>query len=254
MTDARSFADGSTTRPSFRSGHSSEFDPGPPLTVGRYPAELLDPPGCFPGVGPLFHRLALSLGPLGSCDRGRVERPDRSTARSQFASHTPERAPIRRTATCLAQRSLGCYASTRFPWHAWPGSRTPGTRACGRISTLNCFLSSIKWRYAQAFRTRLRRCGVPHPDAFFGASHAGHIDLVLLAQISASGGQFYDRRNRLAPRVGGTSADGSMIPSEWHDPLAKRRPRELELLLSPAVVDEFLSKGIRLGRIASLAV
>jgi len=228
---------------------------GHPLTVDRYPAELLDPQGCFPGIGPLFHRLLFRSARWEAAIEAELSAQievllDHSLRPTHLNGHQyVELLPA------LAQtipRLLRKYAIpvARVAWepHAWHTSLRPGFRP------LNCFLSSIKWRYAQAFRTRLRRCGVPHPDAFFGASHAGHIDLVLLRSFLLRAGNSTIAEIALHPASAALAPDEQVIPSEWHDPLAKRRPRELELLLSPAVVDEFLSKGIRLGRIASLAV
>ncbi|HVC97623.1 MAG TPA: ChbG/HpnK family deacetylase [Pirellulales bacterium] len=226
---------------------------GRPLTADRYPAELLDRNGCFPGIGPLFRRLLYRATQWEAAIEAELSaqiellldhglRPTHLNGH-QYVELLP--ALARSIPRLLQKYSI---PAARVAWEppAWGTSLRPGFRP------LNCLLSSIKRRYAQKFRARLARCGTPYPDVFFGASHAGRIDLVLLRRFLRGSRSFTMAEIALHPALAALAPDEQTIPPEWRDPLAARRPRELELLLSPALAEELLSHGIRLGRILAM--
>jgi predicted glycoside hydrolase/deacetylase ChbG (UPF0249 family) len=125
------------------------------------------------------------------------------------------------------------------------------TTLFGRLQAANWALAHVKRFYAVRLEREAQAWNVEFPDAFFGTSHAGRVDLPLVRQFLASG-----RRARLIeiglhPAVAGvtsnTPADG------WSDPLATVRPRELEMLTSPQLVEVIRAHGMSLGRLGGTA-
>jgi hypothetical protein len=114
-------------------------------------------------------------------------------------------------------------------------------------------LACVKRHYAERFRRLIDGQGIAHPEAFYGAAHAGSVDLALLRLFLASG------RNRRLIEIAlhpGAAAPASLPEQEvdgWHDPLAVRRPDELQLLLSPELPALLESSGWRLGRLNAAA-
>ena len=114
----------------------------------------------------------------------------------------------------------------------------------------NWILGRVKHRFAQEFGRRLDRAEILHPDAFRGASHAGRIDL---RQFTRFLGQTHAGLMEIALHPGEPPLDAECVDG-WNDPLADLRPRELEVLTSPALVSLLECEQIRLGRLSDLAV
>ncbi|HUY33039.1 MAG TPA: ChbG/HpnK family deacetylase [Pirellulales bacterium] len=233
---------------------------GRPLTADRYPSGLLDRDGCFPGIGSLFRRLyratrweAAIEAELSAQIKVLLDHGLRPTHLNghQYVELLPA------LARCIP-RLLRRYAipALRVAWEppSWRTSLRTGFRPA------NCLLSAVKRHFARKFRARIGRCDIPHPDVYFGASHAGRIDLALLRGFLSGAGSFSLAEIALHPASAAphpasaaVTPDAQAVEPEWRDPLAAWRPRELELLLSPALADFLLSQGLRLGRIGSPA-
>ena len=225
---------------------------GRPLIGSRYPAELLDRAGRFPGPFALFGRLRGASTPLAAqieaelcrqvefmLDHGR--KPTHLNGH-QYVEMMPALAPV-------VPRIVEKYAipAVRAPVErrAWPASFSPGFRAA------NAGLALVKRFYAAKFRREIDRRGIVHPDAFFGSSHAGRIDLPLIARFLARP-RF--SLGEIAQHPGSAAQDGPCdVDDGWRDPLAAARPHELELLLAPQLAELFLRQRLKLGRVGGLA-
>lgn len=225
---------------------------GRPLTSARYPAELLDNAGCFPGPGGLFWRLRRRA------SRYQAEIEAELSAQIEFMlDHglTPthlnghQYVEMMPGVARLVPRLMHKYAipAVRVPLErrAWLASFLPGFR------WTNAVLALAKRFYAARFRRSIECCGIAHPDAFFGSSHAGCIDLRLFRRYLHAPERFALAEIALHP---GVTVEGEpRRPDGWSDPLAMRRPDELKLLVSPALAEFFLSRRLRLGRVGMAA-
>jgi predicted glycoside hydrolase/deacetylase ChbG (UPF0249 family) len=224
---------------------------GRPLTADRYPAELLDEAGRFPGPFALFGRLC------GASTRFKAQLEvelcsqiefmlDRGLKPTHLNGHQyvemmPALAPV-------IPRIIEQYAipAVRVPAErSWLSSFLPGFRG------VNAVLAMVKGFYAAKFLRTIDRQGIVHPDAFFGSSHAGCIDLPLIERFLARP-QFSIAEIALHP--GCDTTDGPCdLDDAWHDPLAAARPKELEMLLSPQLGEFLVRRRLKLGRVGSRA-
>lgn len=226
---------------------------GRPLAGSAFPAELLDSAGRFLSPGRLFLRLRASGRPW----RAAIERElaaqiewlvDRGIQPTHLNGHQyVEMMPVvSELVPLLAKRyGIGYIRAASEPGH-WRTSLRPGWRAS------NWCLSFVKRYHADRWRRTLDTAGVAHAGAFFGASHAGLIDVSLmrrflrlarnraLLEIALHPGRSPDQR------TDGGHADG------WRDPLALVRPGELQVLCSPALADLIASENMFLGRLSRL--
>lgn len=225
---------------------------GRPLTAGRYPAELLDREGRFPGPGPLFRHLrgratafaAVIEAELSAQIEFMLDRQAKPTHLNghQYVEMMPALAD-------LIPRLLQKYSipAIRLPLerNAWRLSFLPGFRLA------NACLALVKRYYAEKFHRVVGHAGIAHPDAFFGSSHAGRVDLSLLLRVLARPQRFSLAEIALHP--GAAAAPETNDADGWSDPLAAQRPFELAMLLSPDLQAFLISQGIKLGRIGSFA-
>lgn len=224
---------------------------GRPLCGGRYPAELLDSGGRFPGVLALFVRLQrygrrfhaavraeLDRQVQVVCDHGL--RPTHVNGH-QYVEMIPAVIPI--VSELLDRFGIKLVRVAREPalWRS--------TVLAGQVWKWP--LARVKRAFAERFRARMDALGVAHPDAFFGTAHAGRVDLRLLRRFLANA-----RADRLA-EVGlhpGEAAEGES-PEEradgWRDPLATSRPEELRMLTSAELPAYLESAGWCLGRLGT---
>ncbi|HEV3344908.1 MAG TPA: ChbG/HpnK family deacetylase [Pirellulales bacterium] len=222
---------------------------GRPLTAPRYADELLDTEGRFLTPGKLFLKLFASgrrwRATLNEELAAQIEwLLDHGLGPTHLNGHQyVEMMPVvGELIPVLAQRyGVGWVRAACEPGHLrhslWPGLRLA-----------NCGLSSIKHGYAVRFRRVLDAAGIRHADAYFGASHAGRIDLAIVrrflrlarshavSEIAFHPGQQCNEETLI------WEADG------WRDPLSASRPRELGLLGSTELSELILAANFRLTR------
>lgn len=151
---------------------------GRPLTGSRYPRELLDAKGRFPGIASLFARLARYGRAFRAPLRRELEQQvgvlaDRGIRPTHLNGHQyiemiPALADImievmERFHLCVARVASepSLFRTVVFPgfqpWH-WP-------------------LAQVKRWFASRWGRRLESLAIRHPRAFFGTVHAGRVDL-----------------------------------------------------------------------------
>ena len=221
---------------------------GRPLSGSRYPAELLDAKGRFPGIFGLFARLRRHGRKC--LDGIRAE----LALQMQFVGDHGLR-PVHLNGHQYIEmlpvvREIVPELLERFGIKVVRVAREPALfrSTVLRGQFLKWPLARVKRAYADRFAARMDRLGVSHPDAFFGTAHAGGIDLGLLQCFLA-----HARSDRV--EVGLHPAEASETSSNdeangWHDPLAVSRPKELQMLVSDELATFLESAGWRLGRLA----
>ena len=194
------------TRP-FDLGVHLNLTQGRPLSGSRYPAELLDPSGRFPGVFALFARLRRYGGRFRAAIHAELSGRCKSSAIMACGPRTSTGIIHRMipAVTEVLAAAVGCVQRTGAVGHvvrteAQPSpepnrcvSRTllgvPVVRVAWEPSLLrSTVLRGLFWRWplARVKRAFARRFRTPwmvriaHPDAFYGTVHAGNIDLNLL--------------------------------------------------------------------------
>jgi predicted glycoside hydrolase/deacetylase ChbG (UPF0249 family) len=227
---------------------------GRPLTGARYPTELLDDRGRFPGIGRLFwawrrgaerHREAVS-NELAAQVCFLVEHGLQPTHLNghQYVELLPGMADlILRLCDQFAISVVRVALEQRLV-------RTTLLSGLGQPG--NFGMALVKRHFATEFRDRMRRAKRPHPDAFFGTAHAGRVDLPRLRSFLSGG--VAARVVEVGLHPGAPPSDMTVVEADsgWRDPLAALRPNELELLTSGALVAELEQHGWRLGRLAEL--
>lgn len=226
---------------------------GRPLTGLRYPAELLDKQGRFPGIGRLFWKW----------------RRDASRYHEAVWNELAAQVEV------LVDHDL-------FPTHLnghqyvelLPGLADIVLRLCERFAipavrvareerllqttllrgghVTNWLLARVKRHFANSFRDRIHRSGLSHADAFFGTSHAGRVDLPMVNTFLAEPVARKIVEIGLHPGATPSGNDTDDIAAGWGDPLAGIRPNELDLLTSDGLIQFLESHGWRLGRLSCL--
>jgi predicted glycoside hydrolase/deacetylase ChbG (UPF0249 family) len=223
---------------------------GRPLSGSRYPAELLDPAGRFPGVFALFSRLlrngrrfqdAMQVELMQQVQTIR----DHGLQPTHLNGHQyiemipavteilPELFQRFEINVIRVAREPSLLQSTVFrgPFWKWP-------------------LARIKRAFAERFLKRFDVSAIRHPDVFFGTVDAGGVDLRWLQRF------LFDIPTDQSVEVGLHPGEASQVESTeamadgWHDPLAKCRPNELRMLTSAELPALLGSTGWRLGRLA----
>lgn len=225
---------------------------GRPLTADRYPAELLDREGRFPGPGALFRRLR------GRSPAFAAQIEAELSAQIEFMfDHRAKPTHLNGHQYVEMMPALAGLIPRLLQRYSIPAIRLPLERNAWRLSFLpgfrlsNACLALVKRYYAEKFRRTVDRASIARPDVFFGSSHAGCIDLSLLARFLVRPKNFSLAEIALHP---GTAATPETNDKDgWADPLAAERPRELAMLLSPELEALFISRGLKLGRVGSLA-
>jgi predicted glycoside hydrolase/deacetylase ChbG (UPF0249 family) len=224
---------------------------GRPLTGARYPDELLDADGRFLAPGRLFFKLAaggrwrwalsqeLSVQIEWLFDHGL--RPTHLNGHQYI-----EMMPVVCDLIPELARRYGI-SSVRVACEPgyWRTSLRPGLRLA------NCGLSSIKHHYAVRFCRILDAAGIRHPGAYFGASHAGRVDLPLVRRFLRFARSHAVSEIAFHPGELPSLAEEvleSLQTDGWPDPLAAARPRELRLLTSPELSELLLTGGFHLAR------
>ena len=227
---------------------------GRPLTGSRYPAALLDAGGCFPGIIGLFRRLRGHHVPMVGVGGAAAAIEEELTCQVQFMldrGHRPthlnghqyiEMLPaVGRIVESLLERFR--IPVVRVAWEpSWRQSFTwPG------ISTSQWLIGGLKKVYAGRFRRQMLRCKSFFADAFFGTMTAGTTSLETVRAFLAAMGDFRLAEIGLHP---GAGPDAAANPADgWRDPLARLRPRELEMIVSVELEELLANRGCRLGRL-----
>lgn len=232
---------------------------GRPLTSRQFPRQLLNDDGDFLPPGKLFLRLF------------RLDPQSRQAVRAELAAQIEflvargvrpthlnghqyvELMPVvsEFIPELAASYLIDVVRLPREPRHGLTSLR-PGLRAG------NWALSHVKQFFARRFAARIAYAGCKHPDAYFGASHAGRIDLRVCEMFlrASTGRRLVEIAFHPGCRVEQFADDRRAAPTlrAWSDPLAALRPAELALLRSPSLVDRLERYGLRLGRLSSLAI
>ncbi len=238
----------------FELGIHLNLTQGRPLTVGRYPAALLDANGCFPGIFGLFRRLRRS----GESVARAIE--VELTCQVQFMldrGHQPthlnghqyiEMLPlVGRIVESLLKKFR--IPVVRVAWEqSWRQSYTwPG------ISTSQWLIGGLKKFYAGRFRRQMLGNKVFFADAFFGTMTAGTTLVETLRAFLAAVCDFQLAEVGLHPsaRPAGTMYPWSAAKAAdgWHDPLALMRPHELAMVVSVELEELLAARGCCLGRL-----
>ena len=219
---------------------------GRPLTGDRYPGELLDSEGRFPGIVRLFVRLR---------DRGskfRAAIRDELAAQiaflvdhrlspthlngHQYVEMVPSVADLlpellRRFQIPVLRVAVEQSLSRTTLWH--------------KLRVRAWLLAVLKQRYARRLRASAAARAAAWPEHYFGTAHAGCIDARVMDLFLASAGLEGVIEIGMHPGL----ADDSIRPHEmcegWSDPLADWRRRELDLLVSPALAESLRARGMR---------
>jgi len=219
---------------------------GRPLTGARYPSELLDAGGHFPGIFGLFRRLrrnsesaTAAIEEELACqlqfmlDRG--HRPTHLNGH-QYIEMLPG---VGRVVKSLLEKFR--VPVVRVAWEPswWQSFTWPG------ISTSQWLIGGLKKVYASRFRQRMLGNKVLFADVFFGTMTAGTTSFEIIRLFLAATRDFHLAEIGLHPGarpVAASESDG------WHDPLALLRPRELDMLVSRELEELLAASGCRLGR------
>jgi chitin disaccharide deacetylase len=231
---------------------------GRPLT-GTFPTRLLDERGMFLPPGRLYPRLlrhgrsyAAAIETELAAQVGFVESSGLRVSHLNGHQYVEMMPVIADIVPRLARRlAIGYVRAAIEPRHwltslrarADRGRHLPGVRLTAWS------LSFVKQLHARRLAANLAAAGVARPDAFFGASHAGRVDLRLVNHYLRAAGNAalieIALHPGVAPAIEG-SADGP-----WRDPLARLRPGELELLRSEPLAASLMAWGAKLARLAT---
>ncbi len=223
---------------------------GRPLMGDRFPAELLDDKGCFPGIFRLFGSLQRYGQRFQEAVSAELERQiqfifDHGLTPSHLNGHQYiEMIPA---VTAIVEKLL--------PRFGIKNVRVARERSLFRTTVLRGQpqrwpLALVKRLFAQRFHSRMDALNISHPDVFFGTAHAGGIKLALLRQfLNAARGL---SRVEVALHPGSAWADTNAQKSSngWSDPLAQDRPRELAMLTAAELHSMLQTLGWKLGRLA----
>ncbi|MBS0210537.1 MAG: ChbG/HpnK family deacetylase [Planctomycetes bacterium] len=241
----------SDTREPFDIGVHLNLTQGKPVTGAKFPAELLDEQGCFPGIGALFLRL------WGTGDRYRRPISAELTAQIETVvglgiqpSHVNghqyiELIPAVSDALPGVLERFGI-SIVRLPLER----RALAAILCSR-GLPAWLLAQVKRHYARGFAKRVRRQGWRHADSYFGTAHAGQITLPVLQTWLDEPAREQLIEIGIHPGAAASSAEPADHP--WHDALADDRPREQQLLCSVRVADYLARQQLALGRLRSSA-
>ena len=222
---------------------------GRPMIGARYPAALLDRNGLFPGIVSLFRRLRRAT----QSELGRIEEElacqvqfmiDRGQRPSHINGH--QYIELLPALAGIVESMLDRFGITivRVAWEpSWRRSITwPG------VSVAQWLLGGVKKYYAANLSRRMLLRNMCRADAFFGTMTAGTTTAATIGAFLAASSDSRLAEIGLHPALESTvnrrQADG------WHDPLAARRPNELEMLQSAELEDELVKNGCGLARLS----
>jgi predicted glycoside hydrolase/deacetylase ChbG (UPF0249 family) len=227
---------------------------GRPLTGDRYPPELLDAGGRFPGIVALFRRLSRGGRRFRAAIEAelcrQIEMPLDCGLRPTHLNghHYVELVPA------VADVVAGLLQRFRIEV-----VRVAAERSLFRSTLLAGFpakswlLACAKRLYAARFSRRMGRLAVFHPDGFFGTAHAGRLDMRLMRLFLGRRGRFRLVEIGMHPAEPRGPTPAAERDDGWDDPLRGFRPRELKMLLSSELIEHLQWRRLRLGRLGELA-
>lgn len=227
---------------------------GRPLTGERYPAELLDAEGRFPGVWKLFFRLRRpSPAALAAIRRELVGQVELVLDHGVRPTHLNGHQYIE---LIPAIGQLMPELLERFGIAVVRSAVEPGLLRSTVLSGFGPWiwlLGQVKRYFATRQRLRLQARGLAFPDAVCGTVHAARITSArmveqYLQQCTAAQYVeivFHPAVEPWEPSSG--RCDG------WHDPLEGKRPKETRLLTSAELARCIAASGRTLGRLQQLA-
>jgi predicted glycoside hydrolase/deacetylase ChbG (UPF0249 family) len=221
---------------------------GRPLSGERYPAQLLDPHGNFPGIGKVFSRLARATNAQLKAVEAELHE---QTAWMCDHGHRPTHLNGHQYVEIIPQISIMIpgilerfqIATVRV---ALERGLVRNVLVSGNVAGYG--LALVKRYYACRFRRRMRHIGIQFPDRFFGTSHAGRIDRSLMLRFLGQAKQARLTEIGVHPAVSPAS-ERAPAGDPWFDPLAALRPRELAWLCSTGLPDDLSERGFHLGRL-----
>lgn len=242
---------------SFDLGVHLNLSQGKPLTGSKYPSELLTQEGYFPGIMEVYslfrHSLPAKL-------RGMVEAElnaqiqvlyDRHIAVTHLNGH--QYLEIMPAVTEIVPKLLEQYAI--------PVVRVAVERRLTRTTLLHGFqfqnwlIAQAKQIYAKDFKSFMDVLSVKYPDAFYGTSHAGKVDLRLIQLFLRDENRFNLAEIGLHPAAPHSTDDPPNAEEKaWEDPLKSSRPNELSMLESPELSEFLIKEHLQLGRLRDLVV
>jgi predicted glycoside hydrolase/deacetylase ChbG (UPF0249 family) len=235
----------------FELGIHLNLTQGRPLT-GRFPPQLLNEAGCFRGIGNLFRNLHRSRNPFEGAIRAEL------AAQVEFLLDHGFR-PTHLNGHQYIELLPGLRDAVRdlVSRHRIPTLRVAHEAGLFRTTMLsglqpgNWCLAHVKRFYAGGLLRDARRWEVAFPDAFFGTSHAGRIDLYRVRQFLRCGHGPRLIEIGLHPAIAANDVAIAVADSTWSDPLAANRPKELQMLTSPLLVELLAAHRVSLGRLAA---
>ncbi len=241
---------------------------GCPLTAGRYPPELLDAEGHFPGIRALFRR----IGPRGG--RFHAALLDELSSQVRFmldhgiqpmhlnGHQYVELLPTVRdvVAELLETFHIRVVRAAAEP-SLWPMVFGRGLRPSAVV------FAAAQQYFARQFRRRMDRLAVGHADRFFGTALAGRIEMRRMREFLGNTSENGNGVNALNGLNGlkrpsfrlteiclhPAEEDGTVPVDGWNDPLAASRPQELQMLVSTELAEYLVARGAQLGRLSELA-
>lgn len=235
----------------FELGIHLNLTQGWPLTANRYPSQLLDREGRFPGIFALFRRLSLARAKYRDAIRAelstQIERLlDHGFNPTHLNGHQyVEMLPV---VSAVIPDLLARYRipALRVAWE----THLTRTLLGKDFQVAGWCLAQVKRCFALRLLLRANRLGIRHADRYFGTAHAGRIDLELM-RVFVTAQPFGTIEIGLHPGTA-PAPDAAAVNDSWSDPLAHLRPGELALLESPELAELFAAHGVRLSRFAHL--
>ncbi|MEI8017848.1 MAG: ChbG/HpnK family deacetylase [Schlesneria sp.] len=224
---------------------------GCPLTNVRFPSVLLDENGNFPGIGKLFARLNLAS----SAQRQAVE-AELYAQVAWMCDHglRPTHLNGHQYIEMIPQISIMIPEILRyFSIGTVRVALEPGLvrNVLFRGDLAGWGLAQVKRHFAKAFRRRMLHANASFTERFYGTSHAGRINRLLISRFLSQSMNVGTTEIGVHPAVSLTAED-LPFTDPWFDPLAKLRPMELQWLCDDDLVDELAARGLSLGRLGSL--
>jgi predicted glycoside hydrolase/deacetylase ChbG (UPF0249 family) len=233
---------------SFDLGVHLNLTQGRPLIGARYPAELLNDRGHFPGILGFFRRLRHAT----PSAHERIE--EELACQVQFMldrGHQPTHINGHQYIELLP--SIGRIVESLLQRYHIPVARVawePSWRTSflwPRISAVQWMLGGVKKYYAGRFKKKMHACGKQSADAFFGTMTAGTtISTTIGIFLSASRGS---RLTEIGLHPAFAVNDRCTSSAGWQDPLAALRPKELDMIVSTDLEDQLVKHDCGLGRL-----